>query len=108
MARCSWDIGGWFGLHLVWMARFGLRFDGGMNMRMGEEEVVCYEEWQEGYEDDVYSRELLSTGIRLRVKHSLLRRLLAEAQRALVVQTEEKRTHQDSHWKRKQTPDVRQ
>ena len=78
-----------------------------MNMRLGEEEVVCCEEWQEGYEDDVYSRDLLSTGIRLRIKNSLLHRLLAEAQHALVVQTEEKRTHQDSHWKRKQTPDVR-
>jgi Cdc6-like AAA superfamily ATPase len=94
-------------IHPVWMARFGLKFDG-MNMRLGDEEVVCCEEWQEGYEDEVYSRDLLSTGIRLRIKNSLLRRLLAETQHALAVQAEEKRTHQDSHWKRKQTPDAKQ
>jgi len=44
----------------------------------GDKCVIKYEVWQEGYEDESYSRELLSYGVRLLIHRSLLQKIFQD------------------------------
>ena len=57
--------------------KYGLIFRG-FDLYDGDECVVRYEVWQEGYEDDPYSRELLSHGTRLLIHKNLLSKIFQD------------------------------
>jgi hypothetical protein len=92
-------------LHQTWVGAFNLRLQG-LGAFLGDECVAEFETWQEGYEDDVYSRDLLSTGVRLRVKNSFLSSILARSNSVLAVRNIEARTHHESFRRSKEEPDV--
>ena len=57
--------------------RYGLTFKD-FDLYDGYKCVVKYEVWQEGYEDESYSRDLLSFGIRLLIHKSLLQKIFQD------------------------------
>ncbi len=57
--------------------KYGLVYRG-FDLCDGDECVVKYEAWQEGYEDDPYSRELLSHGTRLLIHKNLLTKIFQD------------------------------
>jgi hypothetical protein len=76
------------------MAALGLRFRG-YNLFADGEQETAFDVWQEGYEDEVSSRELLSHGVRLQIRNTALRKLL----RALAIRDSEQRLHFDGWWR---------
>jgi hypothetical protein len=94
-------------LNPAWLGKYGLEFDGCQFTWSGKC-VARLEEWQEGYEDEVYSRELLSAGVRLVVRNDWLRTLLANTQHSLAVWASERRTQQDSWWRQEATAEAQQ
>ncbi len=89
-------------LHPLWLNQYGLSFSGCEILRDGRC-VARLEEWQEGYEDEVYSRDLLSAGTRLLIRNDWLNRLLIESERALVIHNEENRRWFRDFWKKEPT-----
>ena len=69
---------------------FNLSFDG-FNLTRGDEIIAKYETWQEGYQAEAYSREKLSSGVRLRVRRDLLAEICLRYQRMLCIRIDEKR-----------------
>ena len=57
--------------------QYGLTFRD-FDLYKGDKRVVKYETWQEGYEDEGYSRELLSYGTRLLIHSSLLEQIFLD------------------------------
>lgn len=89
-------------LHPAWLSHYDLRFNG-TELFSGEIRVARLEEWQEGYEDEPYSRDLLSAGMRLRVRNEWLQVILGELNRALVIHTDEVRRWFKDFWKKEPT-----
>jgi len=89
-------------LHPTWLKAYDLKFDG-KNVVINGVSIARLEEWQEGYEDEPYSRDLLSAGMRLIVRNSWLKTILRERDRALVIRTEEVRRWFKDYWKKEPT-----
>ena len=83
---------------------FDLSFDG-FDLTRDDEVVAKYEAWQEGYQAEAYSREKLSFGVRLRVRHDFLAKICLRYQRILCVRIDEKREFYKSIYD--QDPDTR-
>jgi hypothetical protein len=60
--------------------------------------VMKYEEWQEGYQDECYSRELLSHGTRLMIHRSLLQKIFQDYDVELCQSIFEKRLYYRSKY----------
>ena len=65
--------------------------------------IVRIEQWQQGYEDEAYNRELLSVGTRLLVQNDWLHSLLHERERALAMATTDDREYREHFWDRTPT-----
>ncbi|WP_244226772.1 AAA family ATPase [Paenibacillus protaetiae] len=81
---------------------FKLVFDG-LNLLQEDKLVAQYEEWQEGYQDESYSREKLSYGTRLKVHRDLLTAICQRYRKLLCVHIDQEREFYCSIHKR--TPD---
>ena len=71
---------------------FDLSFDG-LGLVRGDEVVCKYEVWQEGYRDDAYSREMLSSGVRFRVRRAFVSEICRRYRRLLCIRIDERRQH---------------
>ena len=71
---------------------FKLSFDGFDLTREGKV-VANYETWEEGYPNEKYTREKLSSGVRLRVRRDFLANVCLRYQKMLCVHTEESRLY---------------
>jgi len=69
---------------------FNLNFEG-MELIKDGKVVAKYEAWQEGYQDEAYTREKLSLGVRLRVRRDLLAQICNHYHKMLCVRIDEKR-----------------
>lgn len=67
-----------------------LHFEGTDLSRNGEI-VAKYEAWQEGYQDEAYTREKLSAGVRLQVSLDLLKEVCNRHRKILCIFVDEKR-----------------
>ena len=57
-----------------------------------EDQVVAkYEAWQEGYQDEAYTREKIAFGVRLRVRRDFLAEICSRYRRMLCIRIHEKR-----------------
>ena len=65
-------------MHPYWLNKYGLTFNG-WQIELHGQVVARYEEWQEGYEDECYTRDVLSAGARLIVRNDWLRTLLEDS-----------------------------
>lgn len=83
---------------------FNLLFDEFDLIKDGEV-IAKYETWQEGYQDESYTREKLSFGVRLRVRRDFLAEVCRRYQRMLCIQINEKREYYNSIYERE--PDTR-
>jgi len=72
-----------------------LSFEGLDLVRNGEV-VAKYEAWQEGYQDESYTREKLSFGVRLRVRRDLLTEICCRYCKVLCICIDEKRESYES------------
>ena len=63
----------------------------GMELARDGEVVAKYEAWQEGYQDESYTREKLSFGVRLRVRRDLLSEICGRHSKVLCTHIDEKR-----------------
>lgn len=91
-------------LHPTWLKHHDLVFNG--RELFSNDCCICrLDEWQEGYEDEPYSRDLLSAGMRLIVRNDWLNEILKERVRVLVVRTEETRRWFKDYWKKEPTAD---
>jgi len=85
---------GFYGFHSIagfsadLLAKFPITFDGLRVLHQGET-VGLLEAWQEGYPDEEYSDEPLSTGVRFRASGEFVRKICLSASKALAVQTVE-------------------
>jgi hypothetical protein len=71
-------------LHPYWLNKYGLTFSG-FQIELCGQVVARYEEWQEGYEDECYTRDLLSAGTRLIVRNDWLGKVLEDSGFALLL-----------------------
>lgn len=74
------------------VSEFDLSFDGIDLTRRGEK-IARFEHWQEGYRDDAYSREKLSSGVRLQARRDFLSEVCQRYECLLCVCINEKREH---------------
>ena len=72
------------------MDEFKLSFSG-FDLTKEGEVVAKYETWEEGYLNEKYTREKLSSGVRLRVRRDFLANVCLRYQKILCVHTEENR-----------------
>ena len=97
-----------FGFHeLVSLAsyfirRYGLAFKN-FDLYNGNECVAKYEVWQEGYEDETYSRQLLSYGTRLLIHKNLLQNILQDYHAELCQSVSEDRYYYKNRFSPKAT-----
>lgn len=89
-------------LHPLWITKYALTLESNEIWLKGEC-VARIEKWQEGYEENAYSREKLSAGTRLIVKNTWLMTLLRESQKALVISSVENRIWHEDYWSKKAT-----
>ena len=82
--------------------RYNLTYKG-FDLYKDDRCLTRYEVWQEGYEDESYSRELLSYGIRLSVHKSLLQKILRDYDVDLCQSTFKKRLYYKSRYDEKAT-----
>jgi len=82
--------------------RYNLTYKG-FDLYKDDRCLIKYEVWQEGYEDESYSRELLSYGTRLLVHKSLLQKILRDYDVDLCQSTFEKRLYYKSRYDEKAT-----
>lgn len=83
---------------------FNLLFEGFDLIKDGEV-VAKYEAWQEGYQDEAYTREKISFGVRLQVRRDFLSEICRRYQRMLCICIDEKREFYESIHDKK--PDTR-
>ena len=83
---------------------FGLSFEG-LNLTNGDKTVAKYEAWEEGYQNEAYSRAKLSSGVRLRVRRDFLASVCLRYQRMICIRIEETRAYHKSIEKRE--PDAK-
>lgn len=74
---------------------FNLSFEG-LNLLRNGEVVAKYEAWQEGYQDECYTREKLSLGFRLRVRQDFLNEICRCYRKLLCICIDEKREYYES------------
>lgn len=74
---------------------FNLSFEG-LNLLRNGEVVAKYEAWQEGYQDECYTREKLSLGFRLRVRQDFLTEICRRYRKLLCICIDEKREYYES------------
>lgn len=74
---------------------FNLSFEG-LNLLRNGEVVAKYEAWQEGYQDECYTREKLSLGFRLRVRQDFLTEICRCYRKLLCICIDEKREYYES------------
>jgi len=60
--------------------------------------IARVEQWQQGYEDDAYTRELLSVGIRLVAQNRWLSDTLRTSGMALAMSRTERREYDKDFW----------
>ncbi len=89
-------------IHPAWIAHHELEFRG-FDLYSREGPLTRLEQWQEGYEDEAYSRAVLSAGMRYLVRNDWLNQLLRDTERALIVCRMEDRRYFESYWKREPT-----
>ncbi len=82
--------------------RYGLTYKG-FDLYKDDKCLTRYEVWQEGYEDESYSRELLSYGTRLLIHKSLLQKIFGDYRVHLCQSTFEKRLYYKSRHDKKAT-----
>ena len=83
---------------------FNLMFEG-LNLIRNGEVVARYEAWQEGYQDECYTRDKLSFGVRLQVRQDLLIEICRCYHKILCIGINEKREYFKSIHRRE--PDER-
>jgi len=83
---------------------FNLSFEGFDLTRNGEV-VAKYDAWQEGYQDESYTREKLPFGVRLRVRRDLLAEICRRYRKMVCIRIDEKRECYKSIYDRE--PDTR-
>lgn len=83
---------------------FNLTFEG-LNLIRNGEVVARYEAWQEGYQDECYTRDKLSFGVRLQVRQDLLIEICRRYHKLLCIGINEKREYFKSIHRRE--PDER-
>ena len=79
---------------------FNLSFEG-FNLIKDGQIVAKYESWQEGYQDEAYTREKLSVGTRLRVHRDFLTEICRRYNKMVCVRVDEKRECYKSIYERK-------
>jgi len=79
---------------------FNLSFEG-FNLTKDGEIVAKYESWQEGYQDEAYTREKLSFGTRLIVQRDFLAEICRRYNKMACVRVDEKRECYKSIYERK-------
>ncbi|MBT5235937.1 MAG: hypothetical protein HOM18_11635 [Candidatus Marinimicrobia bacterium] len=84
--------------------KFNLSFKE-FDLTRGEEVIAKFETWQEGYQDESYTREKLSFGVRLQVRRDFLSEVCHLSHKILCIQIKEKREFYNSIYKSK--PDDR-
>lgn len=85
-------------LHPLWIQRYNLTFDG-LSILQDGRNVGKYESWREGYQDEVYSRDRLSWGVRLLLDPDFVNVLLGEFQYALLLNSRETRRKTKDPWR---------
>ena len=78
---------------------FNLLFEG-FDLTKDGKVVAKYEAWQEGYQDESYTREKISFGVRLRVRRDFLSAICRRYQRMLCIQINERREYYNSIYER--------
>lgn len=78
---------------------FNLLFEG-FDLTKDGEVVANYEAWQEGYQDESYTREKISFGVRLRVRCDFLAEVCRRYQRMLCIRINERREYYKSIYER--------
>lgn len=94
-------------LHPTWLQYSNLNFNG-VEIMSNSTCIARFENWQEGYEDEPYSRDLLSGGMRLTVRNSWIRDILKDNNRVLLTRTEEKRQWFKDFWKQEPSAESKQ
>lgn len=79
---------------------FNLSFEG-FNLIKDGQIVAKYEPWQEGYQDEAYTREKLSFGTRLRLRRDFLSEICRRYNKMVCVSVDEKRECYKSIYERK-------
>jgi len=79
---------------------FDLSFEG-LNLVRNGEIVAKYEAWQEGYQDECYTREKLSLGFRSRVRRGFLTEICRRHNKILCICVNERREYHKSIYERK-------
>lgn len=79
---------------------FNLSFEGFDLIKDGEI-VAKYEAWQEGYQDEAYTREKLSFGTRLRVRRDFLSEICSRYCKMVCISIDEKRKYYKSIYNQK-------
>jgi len=69
---------------------FNLTFEG-LNLLQDERLVARYESWQEGYQDETYSREKLSSGFRFQIHRDLLTKICNRYQKIICICIDEEK-----------------
>ena len=82
------------------ISEFSLLFEG-LNLTYEDKTVAKYEAWEEGYQNEAYSRAKLSTGVRLRVRRDFLARVCLRYQSMICIRIEETRAYHKyvENWK---------
>lgn len=78
---------------------FNLLFEG-FDLTKDGEVVAKYEAWQEGYQDGAYTREKISSGVRLQVRRDFLSAICRRYQRMLCIRINERREYYKSIYER--------
>lgn len=94
-------------IHPVWIWKYDLQIEDCVVKHHGHT-IGYFEEWQEGYEDEAYSRDLLSAGIRFNIKTDWLRSLLKECNYSMLKWKAETRMVKDSWTRKKPTEKAEQ
>lgn len=85
-------------LHPIWVNRYDLSFQGNVLFFKGQC-IARMEHWQEGYVDDCYSRDLLSTGVRLIVRNDWLKMVQRDYELAFIIEKKERRKFFEHTWR---------
>ena len=79
---------------------FSLSFDS-FNLTRKDEVVAQYKVWQEGYQDETYTRDKLSYGVRLRLRRDFLTDICRQYNKILCIRIDQSREYYKSIHNRK-------
>ncbi|QVW35174.1 hypothetical protein KIP69_16565 [Geobacter sulfurreducens] len=94
-------------IHPIWIRKYDLQIED-CEVKHHGQTIGYFEEWQEGYEDEAYSRDLLSAGIRFNIETDWLRSLLKECNYSMLMWKAETRMIKDSWTRKKPTEKAEQ